>query len=476
MKNKKGFTLVELLAVIVLISLIMVIVVPQVQKVAKQSKVKLCKSKITLAEEALNLWGQDNYRCFSREDGCNMLDNCDTVDDTIICSVKFNDLAKNNLVNYDQKVNDVDTIINPIDNSSLNNLEFRVKYDSKTKNINSTTSQKIDDICVSVKDNNTQQTTSNINSNTSNEEEKYNLIIKNHDGKFKNNLETKKYSKGTIITIPLDFASGYELYSYSCQNASCQKNGLNLLVTIESADATITIISKEISEQSKFATDSWTAIHTNIKNNNLDYYQIGDIKKIYISNLGYFNVRIANKSTPSECNSTDFSETACGFVIEFVDIVEKRTMNSTNTNLGGWPASEIRAYANNEFFNKLPSDLQNIIINTKVVSGHGSEDSTNFISTDKIYLLSGKEVWDYNGNSETSNSQSRQLDYYKNNGTTQSNYTSAIKSYNNSNTNWQLRGSFASKSNIFWCVDSNGRAIGNVATNNNGFAPVFRIG
>lgn len=469
MKNKKGFTLVELLAVIVLISLIMVIVVPQVQKVAKQSKVKLCKSKITLAEEALNLWGQDNYRCFSREDGCNMLDNCDTVDDTIICSVKFNDLAKNNLVNYDQKVNEVDTIINPIDNSSLNNLEFRVKYDSKTKTISSTTSQEIDDICVSIKNNDSQQTTPT-------EEEKYNLIIKNPDGKFKNNLETKKYSKGTIITIPLDFTSGYELNSYSCQNASCQKNGLNLLVTIESADATITIISKEISKQSKFATDSWQAIQTNIKNNKLDYYHVGDVKKIYISNLGYFNVRIANKLSPSECNKTEFSETACGFVIEFVDIVEKRAMNSTNTNLGGWPASEIRAYANNEFFKKLPSDLQNIIINTKVVSGHGSEESTNFISTDKIYLLSGKEVWNYDGNSETSNSQSRQLDYYKNNGVTQSNYTSAIKSYNNSNTNWQLRGSFASENNVFWCVDLNGRAIGNAATNNNGFAPVFRIG
>ena len=469
MKNKKGFTLVELLAVIVLISLIMVIVVPQVQKVAKQSKVKLCKSKITLAEEALNLWGQDNYRCFSREDGCNMLDNCDTVDDTIICSVKFNDLAKNNLVNYDQKVNDVDTIINPIDNSSLNNLEFRVKYDSKTKTISSTTSQEIDDICVSIKNNDSQQTTPT-------EEEKYNLIIKNPDGKFKNNLETKKYSKGAIITIPLDFTSGYELNSYSCQNASCQKNGLNLLVTIESADATITINSKEISKQSKFATDSWQAIQTNIKNNKLDYYHVGDVKKIYISNLGYFNVRIANKLSPSECNKTEFSETACGFVIEFVDIVEKRAMNSTNTNLGGWPASEIRAYANNEFFNKLPSDLQNIIINTKVVSGHGSEESTNFISTDKIYLLSGKEVWNYDGNSETSNSQSRQLDYYKNNGVTQSNYTSAIKSYNNSNTSWQLRGSFASENNVFWCVDLNGRAIGNAAINNNGFAPVFRIG
>ena len=38
MKNNKGFTLVEILAVLVLISLMMVIIVPNVQKVAYQSK------------------------------------------------------------------------------------------------------------------------------------------------------------------------------------------------------------------------------------------------------------------------------------------------------------------------------------------------------------------------------------------------------------------------------------------------------
>ena len=59
------------------------------------------------------------------------------------CTVKFEDLAKNNLVNYD----DIDTLINPIDNSSLNNVEFKVTYNSHSKAINSTTSKNIDEIC-----------------------------------------------------------------------------------------------------------------------------------------------------------------------------------------------------------------------------------------------------------------------------------------------------------------------------------------
>ena len=145
MKNNKGFTLVEILAVLVLISLMMVIIVPNVQKVAYQSKVKLCKAKISLAEDALNLWSRNNNKCFTIEGGCNMLSYCtsDPEGNESTCTVKFEDLAKNNLVNYD----DIDTLINPIDNSSLNNLEFKVTYNSYSKAINSTTSQNIDEIC-----------------------------------------------------------------------------------------------------------------------------------------------------------------------------------------------------------------------------------------------------------------------------------------------------------------------------------------
>lgn len=143
MKNNKGFTFVEILAVLVLISLMMVIIVPNVQKVAYQSKVKLCKSKISLAEDVLNLWSRDNNKCFTKEGGCNILSHCTSEGNVSTCRVKFEDLAKNNLVNYD----DIDTLINPIDNSSLNNLEFKVTYNSHSKAINSTTTQNIDEIC-----------------------------------------------------------------------------------------------------------------------------------------------------------------------------------------------------------------------------------------------------------------------------------------------------------------------------------------
>ena len=124
-------------------------------------------------------------------------------------------------------------------------------------------------------------------------------------------------------------------------------------------------------ETSTFATDTWEEIANNVKSGNASKYRVGSEKEVEIGGKSY-TVRVANNTTPAECSGTDFSQTACGFVVEFADIVENRPMNSTATNVGGWEASEMRTYANGDFFNKLPSDLQKVIINTKVISGHGS--------------------------------------------------------------------------------------------------------
>ena len=225
---------------------------------------------------------------------------------------------------------------------------------------------------------------------------------------------------------------------------------------------------------SDFDKDSWSTIAENVKNGNSSMYKVGDEKELNIGGTKY-TVRVANNSTPSECKDANFSQTACGFVVEFVDIVESRAMN-THTNVGGWPATPIQAYANGDFFNKLPTDLQNVIIDTKVISGHGSTSGeTNFTSTDKIYLLSAKEVW--NGNSyDSAVNNTRQLDYYSANGVTTSNYTNAIKQNNGSNDVWWLRSACSSVSNSFLRVTSNGGWGSNESTYSYGFSPAFRIG
>lgn len=229
-----------------------------------------------------------------------------------------------------------------------------------------------------------------------------------------------------------------------------------------------------------FATDTLDTIAAVVQNGKASSYKIGDEKEVEIDGKSY-TVRVANNTTPEECNSEDFSQTACGFVVEFVDIVETRAMNGTKTNVGGWPASNMRTYANGDFFNKLPSNLQNVIIDTKVISGHDSTSGeTNFTSTNKIYLLSAKEVWIDESSSGVSSYDSaynntRQLDYYSAKGVTTSSCTNAIKQNNGSNAAWWLRSASSGTSNNFLYVYSSSNWGTSFANSSYGFAPAFRI-
>ena len=240
-----------------------------------------------------------------------------------------------------------------------------------------------------------------------------------------------------------------------------------------------------INHEPSFADDSWSEIAANVKNNPTAY-KVGDTKQVLIGNKPY-TVRVANNTTPAECSGTDFSQTACGFVVEFADIVESKQMNSTRTNVGGWPATAMRTYANGDFFNKLPSDLQSVIKSTKVVSGYGWSNSSsnrsdgNWESEDKIYLLSSHEVWeDGTSNQVSSNdtawNNTRQLDYYANLKVTTNNYSGAIKKNNSSTFAWWIRAAVSYSTEFFFGVDDSGDLTVIYANDNYGFAPAFRIG
>ena len=156
-------------------------------------------------------------------------------------------------------------------------------------------------------------------------------------------------------------------------------------------------------------------------------------------------------------------------------------MNSSSTNVGGWPASSMRTYVNGTIYNALPQELKDIIIDTKVVSSHGKSDSANFTSTDKLYLLSTKEVWGKEGTSNVVNydsaeAETRQLDYYKEKGVTTNNYSGAIKKYNGSTTLWWLRSAYSDYASNFYNVFTNGDWVARTATSAYGVAAAFRIG
>ena len=255
--------------------------------------------------------------------------------------------------------------------------------------------------------------------------------------------------------------------------------------------------SRASDDPASFATDSWATIKKAVQDNNTSVYNVGDTKTVTIGANNY-TVRLVNKTTGDHCgdNDTGYSQTACGFVVEFAEVVETRAMNSTNTNVGSWPATEMRTYLNGTFFNSLPNDLQSAIKLTRVISGYGNNgtDSGNFTSTDNIYLLSGVEIHgsdDY----DTAASTTSQLDYYIGMtgetgdcdwypGCTTTYYYRAIKQYNSSDYYYWLRSAYSSYGNDFRGVASYGGlsyyaadgSDGDSYGSGHGVAPAFRIG
>ena len=281
---------------------------------------------------------------------------------------------------------------------------------------------------------------------------------------IKNKLEndaTKVSAKSSVngtLTITLDKTSTEsvtEEYTCSLEFTAVERDTLG----------------SNIPDPVSFTSDSWETIQKAVQTRNTDKYNIGDTKSVDLGEFGTHTVRIANMSA---CES-ETSETACGFVVEFAGVITNQNMNETATNIGGWSASEGRKYINTTILNALPSNLQKVIVDTKVISGHGStEGETNFISTDKLYLLSTKEVWGTAKN-DTLDIETKQLDYYKNLGVTLSNYSGAIKQYNENDSYWWLRSSCGNHSIDFSTVFSTGIWDDYSSHRITGFSPAFRI-
>lgn len=151
--NKKGFTLVELLAVIALLGLIVGICVPSIMNASTNVKKKTLKTKVDNIEKAAVLYGQKNKDKISKyidakdSDGNDLigtvLDNykkeykyCFKEDGTLIkdCYYKENTIMVSELVgdylNYDEGTED---IVNPVSEESL--LDCKVQIYKKYNKI-----------------------------------------------------------------------------------------------------------------------------------------------------------------------------------------------------------------------------------------------------------------------------------------------------------------------------------------------------
>ena len=196
---------------------------------------------------------------------------------------------------------------------------------------------------------------------------------------------------------------------------------------------------------------------------------VGDTKEVDMGSLGTHTVRIVNTS---ETNCNLASETACGFVLEFADIIVKQRFNSTSTNVGGWPGTLNPSYLESTIYNALPEGLKGMIVYTNVVSGHGSTTGEgNFTTSSRLFLLSLKEMG-LSYTNDTAASSTATLDYYQ----THNANTDRIKKYNGTDTAYWTRVATGNSDVYFRVISNTGNSNNQYATENNvGIAPAFRI-
>ena len=300
---------------------------------------------------------------------------------------------------------------------------------------------------------------------------------------------TVTYSDGTPLAINQELKTGtqetYKLVlkyrddiALNQMPASDQTLSLEFTVKYRQANDD----AQEITPSGSFAEDDWATIITSVQSGNTNQYNVGDTKEVDMGTFGTHTLRIANKSTPSECSNNGFSQTACGFVLEFEDIIDEQKMNSSSTNVGGWESSSLRTYLNSTIYDALPANLKSGIISTYVVSGHGKKSGeTNFITNDKLYLLSTKEVWGKEGTTnvctrDTAEEETRQLDYYKQQGVKTDSNNGAIKKRGNVEKNWWLRTADSADTDDFIRVNDTGHWGDSTANVTNHVSPAFRIG
>lgn len=135
--------------------------------------------------------------------------------------------------------------------------------------------------------------------------------------------------------------------------------------------------------------DDWSTIITTVDAGNaVTTYGVGATKTLSVSGVGKVLMQLIAVDTDELSDNTGNAKTT--WLAK--NIMFKRQMNSANTNVNGWAASEMRTYLSGDFFNALPSVLQSNIKQVKKTY-HDHTTSSTLLVDDKVWIPSCREMF-----------------------------------------------------------------------------------
>lgn len=222
-----------------------------------------------------------------------------------------------------------------------------------------------------------------------------------------------------------------------------------------------------------FQTMSWSEIRNAVRNGTAsNYFAVGDTRNVTLTNNATMTVRIADMTT-GRYDFADNSGNKSNMVIEFVEcLADKATMNSINTNSGGWADCEMRSTTMTACLALLPQDMQDAMSEVLVLSGTGNgTTSGTSASANKLFLPCEYEIFGSQTNSIGSSEGSPQFGYY----TIHNTGTDRIKEREGTAAFWFMRSPQSNHEMFFCIVYQDGSSHSASANFLAGVAPVFAI-
>ena len=206
-----------------------------------------------------------------------------------------------------------------------------------------------------------------------------------------------------------------------------------------------------------FADNDWTSIIAACHSGNVpSTWVVGNSKTMTINGASY-QVDIIGKN-----HDTYTAGGKAPLTFQLHDCYgERKKMNSSNTNSGGWTSCAMRSTYLPAILALMPTEVQNGIREVNKLTSAGDQSTTINTTADKLFLLSEVEI--FGSTSYSAAGEGTQYDYYKAG-------NSKVKKRNGSAVYWWERSPSAGGSTRFCRVDSNGSAKYNRADSSYGVA------